>query len=303
MTTSVMGENGFRWFVGSVVDRKSDPQKLGRVRVRIYGVHDDVASTPDNELPWASIVNLPISASANQVGVSPLGIMEGTVVVGFFADGTEGQLPMILGTIAGVPNNDVNKHDVAKLAREENDLAETKTQQRVIGELVTEPVSPYAAKYPFNKVLRTERGHVIELDDTENKERMHMYHRKGTYTEIDQEGRRVDKIVGDRFEVTVKNNNVYVGGECKVEIVGDTKIRIKGNAAMTVDGTTDILSRKIMTIASDTEIVMKAPIINLNPNSSKSVTSTEPVPSPSQPEKKNFAGFVQPNVRNYRWGV
>lgn len=302
MTTSAMGENGFRWFIGSVVDRKTDPQKLGRVKVRIYGVHDDVASTPDNELPWASIVNLPISASANQVGFTPLGIMEGSVVVGFFADGAEGQLPMVLGTIAGVPNNDVKKHDVAKLAREENDLAELKNRQRVIGELVTEPASAYAAKYPFNKVLRTERGHVFELDDTENQERMHMFHPKGTYTEIDKDGRKVDKIIGNRFEITVKDNNVYVGGECKVEIVGDTKIRVKGNAAMTVDGTTDITSKKRMTLKSDVEMILTAPIINLNPNSSKSVTSPEPSPV-AGPGKKDFAGFVQPNIKTYKWGV
>lgn len=304
MTTEVMGENGFRWFIGTVVDRKTDPQKLGRVRVRIYGIHDDTANSPDNELPWATVLTPPQSASANQVGLSPMGLLEGSVVFGFFADGNEGQLPMILGSLAGVPENNVSKHDVAKLAREENDLADVKNTKRVTGDLVTEPVSPYAAKYPFNKVLRTERGHIFELDDTENEERIHMYHKVGTYTEIDKEGRRVDKIVGNRFEVTVRDNNVYVGGDCKVEIKGNSTMIIKGNAAVTIDGFTNIKSIGALTIKSDASITMEAPRIDLNPNSGGTSSSPGPGPvGPGDPAQKDFKGYVQPNTTTYRWGV
>lgn len=304
MTSQVMGENGFRWFIGIVVDRKSDPKKLGRIKVRIYGVHDDTANTPNAELPWATVLTPPQSASSNQVGITPLGILEGSIVFGFFADGNEGQLPMILGSLAGIPGNDVNKHDVAKLAREDNDLAIAKSNSRVSGDLVTEPTSPYAAKYPFNKVMRTERGHTIEIDDTENQERLHLYHRTGSYTEIDRTGRRVDKIVGDRFEVTVRNNNVYVGGECKLEVRGDTKVLIKGSAAITVERNTDIRSYGPITMKSDASITFTAPRIDLNPGSKTTVMSPgEAMPSSEVPGKAEYAGFIQPNLKTYRWGV
>lgn len=304
MTTNVMGENGFRWFIGTVVDRTTDPLKLGRLKVRIYGIHDDEGNTPNEELPWATIVNLPISASANQVGISPLGIMEGSIVVGFFADAAEGQMPMILGTIAAIPENDVNKHDVAKLAREENELANAKANSRVTGDLVTEPPSPYAAKYPFNKVIKTERGHVIELDDTQDHERLHMYHKVGSYTEIDKDGNRVDKIVGNKFEITVKNNNVYVGGECRVEIRGDTKVLIKGKTDITVERETNIRSIGALTMKSDASITLSAPRIDLNPGTKSSVTSNgENIITSGVPGKASYAGFVQPNLKTYKWGI
>ena len=41
-----------RWFVGKVVDN-NDPKKLGRVKVNVYGVYDDIAP---EDLPWAQIV-------------------------------------------------------------------------------------------------------------------------------------------------------------------------------------------------------------------------------------------------------
>ena len=43
------------------------------------------------------------SATVSGVGQTPLGMVEGTWVVGFFTDGEEAQLPMIMGTLPGVP--------------------------------------------------------------------------------------------------------------------------------------------------------------------------------------------------------
>jgi hypothetical protein len=65
-------------------------------------------------------------------------------------------------------------------------------------------------------VYQSESGHIVELDDTPNKERIHVFHRTGTYTEINQEGRRVNKIVGDDIEVILKDKTVYIQGNAKV---------------------------------------------------------------------------------------
>lgn len=306
MTTKTLGENGFRWFIGTVVDRKSDPQKLGRVKVRIYAVHDDPATTPDDQLPWATIINPPQSASSNQIGITPLGILEGSTVVGFFADGAEGQLPMILGTIAGIPENDISKHDVAKLAREENDLQNSKAAARQTGTLVTEPPSAYKAEYPFNKVYRSERGHVVEIDDTEGEERLHLYHRKGTFTEIDKDGNRVDKIVGDNYTVVAKNNNVLVEGDCIVDIKGKSIVRIEKTSNILVIGDCVIESKGEMFFKSDKKITMDAPEIHLNPNRIGTVIGgsggTSTISAPTAQGKAQFAGFVQPNITRSRYG-
>ena len=98
-----MGKDGFTWFVGVVEDRQ-DPKTLGRVRVRCLGYHtEDLDRIPTADLPWAQVMNPITSATVSGVGQTPLGMVEGTWVVGFFTDGEEAQLPMIMGTLPGVP--------------------------------------------------------------------------------------------------------------------------------------------------------------------------------------------------------
>jgi len=98
-----MGKDGFTWFVGVVEDRQ-DPKRLGRVRVRCLGYHtEDLVKLPTSDLPWAHPMNPITSATVSGVGQTPLGVVEGTWVVGFFTD-TDAQQPMIMGTLPGVPS-------------------------------------------------------------------------------------------------------------------------------------------------------------------------------------------------------
>jgi len=99
-----MGKDGFQWFVGVVEDRQ-DPKHLGRVRVRCLGYHtEDLVKLPTTDLPWAHPMNPITSATVSGVGQTPLGVVEGTWVVGFFTD-IDKQQPMIMGTLPGVPSN------------------------------------------------------------------------------------------------------------------------------------------------------------------------------------------------------
>jgi hypothetical protein len=98
-----MGKS-FNWFVGVVEDR-SDPKKLGRLRVRCLGYHtEDLVKLPTEDLPWAHPMNPVTSATVSGVGQTPLGAVEGTWVVGFFQDGADAQMPIIIGTLPGVPS-------------------------------------------------------------------------------------------------------------------------------------------------------------------------------------------------------
>ena len=98
-----MGKDGFTWFVGVVEDR-DDPKTLGRLRVRCLGYHtEDLVKLPTSDLPWAHVMNPITSATVSGIGQSPLGVVEGTWVVGFFTDGSIAQQPMIMGTLPGVP--------------------------------------------------------------------------------------------------------------------------------------------------------------------------------------------------------
>jgi len=261
MTTHTMGEEGFRWFFGIVEDR-DDPKKIGRLRVRIFNVHPftssgepDKVDVPTDHLPWAIPVNSIISAgildsSKDGVGLSPTGIMLGTTVFGFFADGNECQTPIILGTSAGIVGSEED-NELPKSAIGINSAGSLKSSKQIsaASPFPGEPSSPYSAKYPYNKVLRTESGHLIEVDDTVSKERIHIMHKSGTYVEIDQAGQVVIKSVDNRFDVTTKDSNVYVGG--------DVNVRVKGNVNMLVDGT--------YTLESKGNMLIKAPKIDFNP--------------------------------------
>lgn len=230
MSTMNIGEEGFWWFMG-VVENRDDPKKMGRVQVRIHNIHSEKKSIlPTDEIPWA-VPLMPItSASSGQVGTSPTGIAVGSAVFGFFMDGRSAQNPVIVGTFPGIPGNDIQKHDVASEAREIN-----KVTKSLVG---PEPTSAYAARYPYNKVTKTESGHVVEIDDTPGKERLHVFHKSGTYVEIDQVGRMVIKGVNDRFDITVKDNNVYVGGNINLTVKGNVSATISGSVNATVSGST-----------------------------------------------------------------
>jgi len=99
-----MGKNGFNWFVGVVEDRE-DPKTLGRIKVRCLGYHtEDLTILPTDDLPWAHPMNPITSATVSGIGQTPLGVVEGTWVVGFFQDGPDAQMPIIIGTLPGVPS-------------------------------------------------------------------------------------------------------------------------------------------------------------------------------------------------------
>ena len=101
--SNFLGRDGFTWFVGVVEDR-ADPNKTGRVKVRCLGYHTkNKTDLPTADLPWAMPV-LPITSSGiSGIGQTPLGLVEGSWVFGFFKDSYL-QEPMILGSLPGRPS-------------------------------------------------------------------------------------------------------------------------------------------------------------------------------------------------------
>jgi len=99
-----------------------------------------------------------------------------------------------------------------------------------------EPEPAYSAAYPYNQVIETEAGHVIEIDSTPNAERLQIFHKAGTYIEIDVNGSMVRKVVGENYEVMDRNNFVYVKGAQCLTVEGKTSILVKDNAQIEVEG-------------------------------------------------------------------
>jgi GH24 family phage-related lysozyme (muramidase) len=143
----------------------------------------------------------------------------------------------------------VNEPDTNRLARHEfieKTVVFTKETQRLKdvktggGKSWDQSECPYNADYPFNKVLETESGHILEFDDTPKAERIHLYHKSGTFTEIDHNGTRVNRIIGDGYEIYERNGYVYLGGSLNITVNGDSNVLVDGATNLDIKGATNI---------------------------------------------------------------
>ena len=90
--------------------------------------------------------------------------------------------------------------------------------------------------YPFNRVIETESGHVFEVDDTPGNGRIHEYHNSGTFSEIQSDGKKITKIVGDEYEITLGDKKVTIQGSCDVTIGGNVRLYVQGDLYTEVEG-------------------------------------------------------------------
>ena len=117
------------------------------------------------------------------------------------------------------------------------------------GKTWTQPKIPYAASYPHNHIRATESGHLEEFDDTPGAERLHRYHRSGTYEEIDSNGTKVNRIVGDSYSILERNGNIVVKGNVAITVIGDADIRVENDLNVDVLGnmTTKVAGEYVVT--------------------------------------------------------
>ena len=116
-----------RWFVGYIVDI-NDPEQLGRVRVRIFGVHPDDPGDADNsDLPWASVVAPITEGSSSGIGANT-GLKNRAQVFGIFLDGKNSQLPLVLGGIPKYEQPPLNPLDPNELTQEKENRRGAKTK-------------------------------------------------------------------------------------------------------------------------------------------------------------------------------
>jgi hypothetical protein len=74
-------------FYTGVIEDVNDPMKIGRCRVRVFGIHtDDKNLIPVNDLPWAQTLQPVTSASISGIGNSPSGLLPGSWVMVTFYD-------------------------------------------------------------------------------------------------------------------------------------------------------------------------------------------------------------------------
>ena len=296
-----MGFDGFTWFQG-VIEDHNDPEQLGRVKVRCLGIHtEDKETLPTDDLPWAMVMMPTTSASVSQIGNSPSGLLKGSWVMGFFRDGNECQEPVIMGSFHGYPTErpntdlgfcdptgthpvEINEPDTSRLARGDKRSKLYKKKQEVLDaeKHPAHPIAwdggnwntmsiPYNARYPFNKVNQTESGHVIELDDTPNGERINIQHMSGSFIEMHPDGSIRILNEGIQEVLIEKDHNEHVKGQYNIYVGGKATIKAEDN--IDIQSTKDVRVKCVnfRVDASDTidlnggkHIDADAPRIDLN---------------------------------------
>jgi len=277
----------------AVVEDNNDPLKLGRVKIRVLGVHThELSQVPTDDLPWAN-VDHPITSSANS-GVGQWSVPVKGSWVRCFPEDEDLQRWVVFSAISGVPQEVANtsigfndpsgeyplsdrvpEPDMNRLAanrdvdktiipiKVEEVVKNIKIASLIIrgtdinsfvkatdqGQKYTEPQEPYSAEYPYNKVTETEpkdfiSGHIVEMDDTPGKERVHVWHKSGTFISVHPNGQSVTKVVHDNYEMNMRNKYEFVNNSRFITIWGDDRSIVKkskqteiyGREAMYVKG-------------------------------------------------------------------
>lgn len=203
-----------------------------------------------------------------------------------------------------------NEPDTNRLARHEN-IDKTIVYKKEAARLTGVPIAvsgktwdqspvPYNAVYPHNNVYGSKSGHIMEFDDTPNSRRIHLYHAAGTFTEIDDNGTQVNRIVGDGYEILERNGFVYirgahhvtvagsksllVGGSMSIEVTGNTTINARGDTTLNVSGnlTTSVAGNYILKVGG--EYAVDASRIYTNSGKASGVSAPPGAGSPDEPD-------------------
>ncbi len=275
--------------VGVVEDNK-EPLKAGRLKVRVFGIHTDNKSEDGEpfdtitteDLPWC-LPAAPITNSSID-GISDFsGILAGTKVFVFFIDKYQQKpfyfavMPFILDKLPDFekgfsdPDEEHPKDEykdessISRLARAEKldeTINKTKTDNLSTwtnnGNDIEEPESTYNAEYPHNRVIETPSGIIIELDSTEDAERIHIYHPSNSYMEIDTDGNKVTKTNKNKFDITIGDSHTLIKGFMSVTVEGDAMIDVAGDTLITCQGKSNINLEEESVIVAKSTLAIEA---------------------------------------------
>ena len=105
-----MGKDGMQWWIGEVEDNQ-DPLQINRVKCRCLGWYTNTEGgskkdLPTDDMPWAIVLQPTTQAGNDGQGESSGQLQPGAIVMGFFLDGEEAQMPVIMGVMRVIKSSE-----------------------------------------------------------------------------------------------------------------------------------------------------------------------------------------------------
>lgn len=249
-----------------VVENNNSPNKDGRVKVRIFGIHTEknehsgiFENISTDHLPWAEIMGGTSFGLVSGHGVTSV-LRQGTWVWVILDKGDPNK-PIIIGTISGsqkvkkdykngegfcdpsgVFPDRLNEHDINELTRSQikNTVIKYKNDNLDSSPYYNE-VQQSISSYPNNNVVESYSGHIIELDDTPGAERVQIIDKRGNYSEM-KLNEYIDKAVNHKINIIMKNLIEHIVGGVKQQIDMDKLTTIAGYFELKADGNLQIIN-------------------------------------------------------------
>lgn len=168
-----------------IVEDNQDPDKYGRVKVRIFGVHsEDATNIPTTALPWAEVVSSTVFSLNEKIGITSI-IRIGTWVWVDFLGG-DVDMPVVTGVVTG-----------------KGDMPED--------------------NYSETQIISTSSGHKIELSDVEDDTHIIIKHRSGTTIKLSDDGSC--DIVCTKLTLDSSGDvDIFGDGDVNIGATGDVNI-------------------------------------------------------------------------------
>ena len=220
-----------------------DPSKLGRVKVNVYGYHDNINT---KDLGWSQVVMPANTPAINGTGHS-VNLTVGSLVCGIFKDNKLQEF-IVMGSLP--TKTDGTEDNNVRVRAEANPHADEPKGDY-------QPASTYAPEYPYNNVYETESGHVKEYDDTKGHERITERHMSGTQYEICADGTKNETIVRDNYRLVVGHDTLEVFGNVRIIVSGQADIAVANDVNLAVGGnlTADVTGNMTANITGTTSLI------------------------------------------------
>lgn len=112
------------------------------------------------------------------------------------------------------------------------------------------PESTFEAEYPYNQATISRGGHEIHINDTPDKESLRIAHTKGSYVEIDKDGRTVFNSVGRAYYYLCDGFTTTVDGNYDLKVRGVQNVNVDESVSEQTGGNRYMSAGKDMSIAA-----------------------------------------------------